>query len=91
MKKSFVYTGVILSLVCFSGLAMTGCYRDVILPSLAVTQPPQFVSFSQDLQPIFSTNCALSGCHVSGGQMPYLTPDVSYQQLTGGFVNTVVP
>ncbi|HVU93579.1 MAG TPA: hypothetical protein VHE34_00065 [Puia sp.] len=91
MKKSFVYTGLVLCAVCAFGVSMTGCYKDVILPPVTATQPPQFVSFSKDLQPIFSTNCALSGCHVAGSQMPYLTPDVSYQQLTGGFVNTIVP
>lgn len=30
-------------------------------------------SFSADIQPIINTNCALSGCHVSGAQFPPLT------------------
>jgi len=33
----------------------------------------------------------LSGCHVKGSQAPYLSADVSYQQLLGGFVNTIKP
>lgn len=72
-------------------LGFSSCYRDVILPNVSLTQPPQYVSFSADLQPIFTSNCALSGCHVAGSQVPYLSSDLSYQQLTGGFVNTVVP
>ena len=87
MKRLSIYSG----LLFFLGIGLSGCYRDVILPPAVVTTPPQFVSFSGDLQPIFTTSCALSGCHVSGFQTPYLTPDVSYQQLTGGFVNTIVP
>ena len=72
-------------------LLLNSCYKDVILPPVASTKPPQFVSFSNDLQPIFTANCALSGCHVKGSQTPYLSPDVSYQQLLGGYVNTVIP
>ena len=72
-------------------IGLSSCYKDVILPTAAQTAPPQYVSFATDLQPIFSTNCALSGCHVTGSQTPYLTPDLAYQQLTGGYVNTISP
>lgn len=87
MKRLLIYAGLLLFMV----FGFISCYKDVILPSVVSTQPPQYVSFSADLQPIFTTNCALSGCHVKGSQVPYLTPDVSYQQLLGGFVNTVIP
>ncbi|HVT84820.1 MAG TPA: hypothetical protein VHD35_06440 [Chitinophagaceae bacterium] len=87
MKRLLIYAG----LLFFLSFGMTSCYKDVILPEVSTTAPPQFVSFSNDLQPIFNSNCALSGCHVSGSQKPYLTSDVSYQQLTGGYVNTVIP
>jgi len=87
MKRVIIFGGLIFML----GVGMISCYKDVILPNTATTAPPQYVSFSHDLQPIFATNCALSGCHVSGSQTPYLTPDVAYQQLLGGFVNTIVP
>jgi hypothetical protein len=50
------------------------------------------VSFSTDLQPIFTANCALSGCHVSGGQNPDLTAANSYASLkTGGFYSLENP
>jgi hypothetical protein len=87
MKRLLIYAG----LLFFLGISLSSCYRDVILPATSTTKPPQYVSFSTDLQPIFTTNCAVSGCHVAGSQTPYLSADVSYQQLTGGFVNTVVP
>ena len=87
MKRVLIFGGLIFML----GVGMISCYKDVILPNTATTKPPQYVSFSNDLQPIFKTNCALSGCHVPGSQTPYLTPDLAYQQLLGGFVNTVVP
>ncbi len=87
MKRVFIFAGLLLML----SLGASSCYKDVILPKVASTQPPQFVSFSNDLQPIFTANCALSGCHVAGAQLPYLTPDVAYSQLTSGYVNTVLP
>jgi len=87
MKRLLIYTGLLL----FLSFGLASCYKDVILPAVSVTKPPQFVSFSSDLQPIFTTNCALSGCHVAGSQTPYLTAGGSYQQLLGGFVNTIVP
>jgi hypothetical protein len=87
MKRLLIYAG----LLFFVSLVLSSCYKDVILPSVVTTKPPQYVSFSNDLQPIFTTNCALSGCHVNGSQMPYLSADVSYQQLLGGFINTIKP
>lgn len=87
MKRLLIYAGLLVLMV----FSLVSCYKDVILPPVVSTKPPQYVSFSGDLQPIFTTNCAFSGCHVKGSQVPYLTPDVSYQQLLGGFVNTVKP
>ncbi len=88
MKRILIYGGLLL----FMGIGMVSCYQDVIIPTVAQEKPPQFVSYSGDLQPLWNTNCALSGCHVPGGQVPYLTEDISYDQLVGGgYVNTVKP
>lgn len=87
MKRLLIYAGLVLFMV----FSLISCYKDVIVPPAVSTKPPQYVSFSGDLQPIFTNNCATAGCHVKGAQVPYLTPDVSYQQLLGGFVNTVKP
>jgi len=87
MKRVMKYAGLLLVL----SLSLSSCYKDVILPTAAQTAPPQYVSFATDLQPIFASSCALSGCHVPGSQAPYLTPDLAYPQLTGGYVNTISP
>jgi hypothetical protein len=90
MKKLLLNIGLMLSLV----IGLTGCYKDVIKPELAVDPegPPQQVSFSTELAPMFETSCALAGCHVSGSHKPYLKASESYNQITGGgFVNTSFP
>ncbi len=90
MKKLMIYAGLML----LAGIVITGCYQDVILPDAVVNPdgPPQAVSFKNDLAPIFNTQCALSGCHVSGGHHPYMATDVSYLQIVnGGYVNTSIP
>ena len=82
------------SLVILTGVLFTGCYKDIIVPDLASDPdgPPQPVSFSTELAPVFNTNCAIAGCHVSGAHKPYMTTDVSYQQIVnGGFVDTNFP
>jgi hypothetical protein len=88
MKRLLIYGGLLL----FLCLGIASCYKDVIIPPVTQATPPQFVSYSGDLQPLWTSNCALSGCHVAGGQVPYLTEGISYNQLVGGgYVNTVVP
>ena len=82
------------SLVILTGVLLTGCYKDIIVPDLASDPdgPPQAVSFKTELAPLFNSSCALAGCHVSGAHHPYMTTDVSYQQIVnGGFVNTALP
>jgi hypothetical protein len=90
MKQLIIYTGMFF-IVSF---ALTGCYKDVILPAATADPdgPPQFVSYKTDLAPLFNSNCALSGCHVSGAHKPYMPTADSYLQITnGGFVNILVP
>lgn len=89
MKRKIIYATLALLL----GLGISGCYKDVILPDAAVDPdgPPQPVSYNTDIKPMLNTKCALAGCHVSGAYKPYLTADISYNQLVnGGFVNTTV-
>lgn len=90
MKRIFIY----MSLLFLIALQLMSCYKDVIIPEAAVDPdgPPQAVSFSADLVPIFASQCALSGCHSPGNHKPYLTPDVAWAEIVnGGFVNTLVP
>lgn len=90
MKKIIIYTGFFFMAV----IGLTGCYRDVVLPDTPVDPngPPQPVSYNLDLAPMFNTKCALSDCHVSGAHKPYMTTDISYNQIVnGGFVNVSIP
>ena len=90
MKRLFICTGIILSLILF----LSSCYKDVILPEVATDPdgPPQAVSFSVDISPMVNSKCAISGCHVSGGHKPFMLSAISYQEIVnGGFVNTLIP
>jgi hypothetical protein len=90
MKKVVTF-GILCLFTCFG---LVGCYKDVIYPEQAVDPegPPQFVSYKTDLAPLFNTNCAKSGCHLSPAHKPYLSTDISYTQIVnGGYVNTSIP
>ena len=61
-----------------------------------VCTTPATVSFQKDIQPIFNTNCATSGCHA--GTKPSgtlnLEASVAYENLTdskSGYLDTVHP
>lgn len=41
--------------------------------------PPESVSFEKNIKPIIISNCALSGCHMSGHQQPTLE---TYAQIS---------
>jgi len=72
---------------------LPGCYKDVVSPGSDPNGPPQFVSFSGDLIPLFNTSCNSSGCHDAvPAHKPSLVPEQAYNALlSGGFVNTAVP
>jgi hypothetical protein len=90
MKRLLLYTGLMLAF----GISFSGCYKDIIKPELPKdpNAPPLQVSFKNELTPLFAASCTEAGCHVSGAHKPYLTADVSYQQIVnGGFVNLALP
>jgi|SRR4051812_36975427 hypothetical protein len=80
-------------LTALSFLAMAGCYKDVLSPGQDPNAPPQDVSFSGDIQPIFNSNCTTSGCHDDKpSHSPSLVQGKSYNAImSGGYVNTAVP
>jgi len=41
--------------------------------------PPEGTSFSETIAPIINTNCAVSGCHITGQQLPTLN---TYAQIS---------
>jgi len=66
---------------CTCIFLITGCYKDksiIIVKTEEITTP---VSFSLDVIPILTKNCALSGCHSNGGQVPDLTPNNARRAL----------
>jgi len=90
MKRLLIFIGLFLIM----GACITGCYKDVNLPTPAADPngPPQQWSFKKDIAPILNTNCALSGCHVAGAQKPDMETATSYLSLVnGGYVNLLVP
>jgi len=90
MKKSLSYFMLLLAM----GFGLSGCYKDVIYPEVAVDPdgPPQAVSYKTDIAPMLNTNCAIAGCHASGAHKPYMVTDISYNQIVGGgFINLTVP
>src|ERR1019366_3335852 len=48
------------------------------------------VSFSKDIQPILTKNCAISGCH-SGTIAPNLSSATAYNALKASYINTASP
>jgi hypothetical protein len=73
--------------------SFSACYKDIISPGQDPNGPPQQVSFSGDIVPLLSTNCALAGCHdATPAHKPSMTAENAYNAiLSGGYVNTVVP
>ncbi len=70
-----------LAIISLIGLLATGCFYDndeFVQPEIIVSGE---VSFSKSVQPIFTANCSLTSCHVSGGESPNLSAGVAYEQL----------
>jgi|ERR1017187_715502 hypothetical protein len=81
-------TSIIIVLAIIGMFVITGCYKTTtVVLTPPVTQDTTTISFSADIQPIFTTSCALSGCHVAGGKVPNLSTGVAFQSLqNGGYV-----
>jgi len=73
-------------------LLIAGCRKDITF--ILKDQPVPItdtVSFSKDLVPIFSKNCAISGCHVTGGHAPNLMAENAYNSLMSKYVDIKTP
>lgn len=85
---------LVIILIIFGLVALvSGCYRDVINPGSDPNGPPQDVSFSGDLLPLFNKNCGSAGCHdAAPAHKPSLIPEKAFSAIiSGGYVNTAVP
>lgn len=83
--KIFTFVSIILLSSCY--------YDNPILTNDDPNAPPQFVSFSGDLIPLFNANCNNSGCHDDvPAHAPSLVEGKAYNALIqGGYVNTTIP
>lgn len=73
---------LIIIAAALGGMFIIGCKKDVTLIIKSQTDIiTDTVSFSKTLAPIFTKNCALSGCHATGGHTPDLTADKAYNSL----------
>ena len=86
---------VVMAVLTVSIIGLQSCYKVATVPRGAssstadLTKP---VSFAKSIVPIFNANCALSGCHVSGGKEPDLAADKAYVSLVnGGYLDTGAP
>ena len=84
---------ILIPIFAISILFITGCAKDVTVIIKDEPAVVRIVSFSKDLVPIFTKNCALSGCHVSGAKSPDLEADKAYTSLMGdkALVNVANP
>lgn len=86
MKKLLAFITILM------GISLTSCYYDKELDPSGGGLPTN-VSFSNDVQPVFTKSCATTGCHDSGpAHAPSLVTGVAYDALMqGGYINVAVP
>ena len=91
MRLKITIGMIIIGCIILTGVS--GCYNDVISPGSDPNGPPQFVSFSGDLIPLFNTHCNSTGCHDAvPAHKPSLVPEKAYSAITtGGYINLAVP
>lgn len=79
-----------LLLVLLAGVAMASCTWEEIKPKKIVVGDS--AKFSLNIIPIFTANCAKSGCHIKGGQAPDLSSQNAYTSLIYyGYIDTDFP
>ena len=82
----------VLMLVTILGGALTSCTWEEIKPKKGTAAVPDSVKFSANIIPIFTADCAKSGCHVKGVQAPDLSAANAYTSLIFyGYVDTDFP
>ena len=71
---------------------LQGCYKDKTFVSDTGAEITRTVTFSNDIIPIFTKSCSLSGCHVAGSKSPDLSAANAYNSLkVGNYFNTTNP
>jgi hypothetical protein len=71
---------------------LPGCYKDKTVVSDTGAVITRTVTFANDIIPIFSKSCSISGCHTAGGHVPDLSAANAYNSLKiGNYFNTNNP
>ena len=85
----------IVGIILVSGTVLfllPGCYKDKTVVFDTGPEITRAVTFSNDIIPIFSKNCSVSGCHTTGGHVPDLSAANAYNSLKiGNYFNTGNP
>ena len=72
-------------------LSLAGCYKTTTLLEDNTPEITQTVSFSTNILPLLTANCAKSGCH-NGSVSPNLASANAFNSLVNGnFTNTTTP
>jgi hypothetical protein len=77
----------IIPATAFCLMLFSACEKDYLTQKKVDVSVP--VSFSKNIVPILSEDCARSTCHVTGAQSPDLTAAKAYDELNGlGYIDT---
>src|SRR4051794_33104025 len=88
---------LLVALICAVAFAWTSCEKDYhYIEPVVVPPPPDTtlapISFNNSIQPIFTTNCAVSGCHDGNNYDPDLRSSFSRDALFNmGDIDTITP
>ena len=78
MLKKYL-SGSLIAILLISIVMISSCEYEFIEPEKVVI--PEFISFADDVLPIFSSSCSLSGCHVAGNPILDLSATNAFAQL----------
>jgi hypothetical protein len=82
------------TVICTSLALLTSCEYDIVVPEKIVPLVPDSVavSFKDNVLPIFSSKCNMSGCHAAGAIPPDLSPANAYNSLINlNQIDTLAP
>lgn len=86
--KRLAYTLFFVMIISMAGLQ--SCSYEMITPEKVVVGDN--ITWTTDVLPIFTKNCNVAGCHVSGAVSPDLSATQAYISLVYfGYVNTNIP
>jgi hypothetical protein len=91
MLRESKFCNLLILALAASIVLISSCESVYIEPE-QIEIPPEGVSFSEDIIPIFDNGCNVSGCHVAGHFVVDLTPANAYADINAkGMVNLTNP